>query len=884
MRLHVWIRSLFRSCFRRSELDRDLDDELHSCLRMLVEEKVRAGMDPVEAARRARIELGGVEQVKERVRERRLGAGLDTLAQDIRYAFRTFKRSPGFTLTAASIIALGVGPTTTVFSIANALLHRAPDGVRGSSEIVSVYCTGRDARWGTCSYPVIRDYREADNGLAAVAAMEFFPATLTAGRAAEPRVVSGVAGSSDYFSVLGTRPLVGRFFLPEEDDAPNANPVVVLSHRLWSRQFGADPDVVGSTVTINRVTLTVIGVAEPGFSGHLAGYDVSIWVPIGMRKALTGRDLSDDNTGLVAIGRRAQGWSMDRVTEAAAVITPRIRSRHPDIFGEESIRTVPYSVMIDEARGPVTLFMMLLLGVTGLVLMIASVNVASVMLSRAVGRSREVAIRLAIGAGRRRLIRQLLTESVLLFSLGAAAGILIAVWATRTLAAVHLPLPTPIALDLAPDWRVMVIAVAVTVAAGTAVGLAPALGATRRDVVSALRAAPGDAPPGHYRLRNAFVVTQIAGSVALLVTAGMFLRALDRADALDLGFEPTGVHVMTIDVSLHQYTPEEGRTFFAQLRAQAAALPDVQSAAIATMIPLGFESRSSMVTLPGKAEVLGEGLQRAQFNFASAGYFETLRIPIVTGRAFDETDRDGTPPVMIVSETAAERFWPGTASVGQHVVWGDTQYEVVGVVGDVKQTSIGAAPEPLIYVPFTQHSSSQASLIVRTGPAGTRVGRAVREIALQLDPDLPVSTNAPYTQVAGVALLPNRIAAGMTLGLGALGLILASVGLFGVLAYTVSRRTREIGIRIALGANTGDVHRLVLGQGARLTAVGLGIGCLLAFAAGNGIRGLLFGLSPADPVAFGSAVVVFGIVGLLASYLPARRAVRTDPAITLRQE
>ena len=809
---------------------------------------------------------------------------MDTLRQDIGYAIRVLRRSPGFTAVAVLTIALGIGPTTTIFSIANSLLHRTPDGVREPSGLVSIYCSGERSSWGTCSYPVFRDYRDADNGLAAVAAVEGFPASLSTRRTDEPEMVTGLATSSHYFEILGTRPALGRFFLTEEDDAPNANPVVVLSHRLWTRRFAGDPGVIGSTVSLNRTSFTVVGVAEEGFVGHVAAYDVGLWVPIGMREAMLGRDLSDSSTGIVAVGRRAPGSSADQVAEAAAVITPRLRAQHPDIFEDHSIKVTPYSVMIDEARGPVTLFMVLLLVVTGIVLLIGSVNVGSVMLSRAVGRSREVAVRLAVGAGRGRLIRQLLTESVLLFTLGGAAGVAIAFWATHGLSAIQLPMPVPMVFDFAPDWRVLVFTLVVAFVSGTVFGLAPALQATKQDLVSSLKTTPGESPGGRSRLRNAFVVAQVAGSVVLLVAAGIFLRALDRADSLDLGFNPDGVHVLTVDVSLHRYSRDEGRVFYEQLSERAAALPDVRSAGIASILPLGFASASSMFTLPGREPVVGDGLRRAYFSFVSGGYFETLQIPIVRGRAFIEGDREGTLPVMIVNETAARQFWPGDAALGKTVEWGDTQYEVVGVAKDGKHVSLNAGPEPLIYAAFDQRYSDEASLVVRTAPGAPRVDRAVREIALALDPDLPVQVNAPYAQIVGISLLPNRITAWMALGLGALGLLLASVGLFGVLSYGVSQRTREIGIRIAIGANAGDVYRLIMRQGVKLTAVGLGIGCVVAFGAAFAIRGLLFGVSPADPIAFGTVVVVLPVVGLLASYLPARRAMRTDPMTALRQE
>lgn len=809
---------------------------------------------------------------------------MDTLKQDISYAFRVLRRSPGYTAIAALTIALGIGPTTTIFSIANSLLHRTPAGVREPGNLVSVYCSGPEYRWGTCSYPVFRSYRDAESGLAEVSAIEGFPGSLSTGRTAEPEVVIGLATSANYFRVLGTRPARGRFFLPDEDDAPNANPVVVLSYRLWEQRFGADPTIIGSTINLNRTPFTVIGVAEEGFNGHVAAYDAGLWVPIGMRETVLGRDLSDSSTGIVALGRRDTGFSMKRAKEAAAVISPRIEAEHPDIFKDHSLTVVPYSAMIDEAKGQVALFMALLLAVTGIVLLIASVNVGSVMLSRAVTRSREVAVRLAIGAGRWRLVRQFLTESVVLFSIGGAVGIVIAYWASRGLSAIELPVPIPVTFDFAPDWRVLAFTVAVAFACGTLFGLAPALQATKRDLVSSLKTSPVDATGGRNRLRNTFVVGQVAGSVVLLVAAGMFLRALKRTDQLDLGFEPEGVHVMTVDLALHRYTPEEGRTFYDRLLERATALPDVQSAGVAFMLPLAFGSASSMFTLPGRDPTYGDGLQRSYFSAVSDGYFTTMRIPIMAGRTFSKADREGTHPVLIVNETVARRFWPGESALGKRIDWGGTLYEVVGVARDGKYASLGEEPQPMIYASFAQRYNDEASLIVRAAPGAQRVDRAVREIALALDPDLPVQVNAPYSRIIGVSLLPNRIAAWMALGFGSLALILATVGLFGIIAYTVSQRTREIGIRIALGAESREVQRLVMGQGVRLTAIGLGIGCLVAFAAAHAVRGLLFGLSPADPIAFGTIAMLFGGVGLLASYLPARRAVRTDPMTALRQE
>jgi predicted permease len=540
--------------------------------------------------------------------------------------------------------------------------------------------------------------------------------------------------------------------------------------------------------------------------------------------------------------------------------------------------------MIEFARGPVTLFMVLLFGISGIVLLIACVNVAGMLLSRASSRSREIAVRLAIGAGRGTVVRQLLTESTMLFLLGGAGGTMLAIWATELLGSLRPPVPLPILISFTPDLRVLAFTIAVACVTGVAFGLAPALQVTKPDIVSSLKDEAGSGFLGRSRMRSVFVVAQITGSVILLVLAGAFARALSQADSVDLGFDPENVHVYSVDVSLHHYSSEEGETFFGTLRERASALPGVESTALAWVLPMGFDYIGTMFTTPDRADLGDEGLIGAALNAVTPEYFKTLRIGLIAGRAFTDGDREGTNPVVVVNQTAAEMFWPGQSAVGKQLQSDDDLYEVVGVTANGTYRTVGEDPRPMVYMARNQRTASSASLVVRAAQGRSDIGREIAEIARGLDPDLPAQTNAPFTQVIGVSLLPNRAAAATAAAFGALGLVLAAVGLYGVLSYAVSLRIREIGIRIALGAGTRAIRRLVLEGGLKLIGFGLVIGLPLALGAAVLARSMLFGLSPVDPVTLGGIVVLFACVGLLAGYVPARRAIRTDPIVALRCE
>ncbi len=808
----------------------------------------------------------------------------ESVARDVRHSIRGWRRSPGFVVVAALTIALGIGATVTIFSIANTLLARTPPGVRDPGSLVTI--AGEEhGRFVTLSYPTLEDFRNAGNGLGELAMLEYLPVSLSTEDDAEPELAAGLLVSASYFSILGTRPALGRFFLPGEDERGNPTPAVVLSHDTWQRRFGGDSSIVGRSITVNRHRFTVIGVTEMGFRGHYWMYDVGVFVPVTMAEVLTGADLTKrGNTSLVAVGRLAQGSSVVRVREAARLTTARLHTEYPDLYEDVELKVFAYSGMMEEIRTPAAGFLALLFMVSALVLLIASANVGGILLARAVGRSREMAVRLAVGARRTRLVRMLLTESILLFLVGGTAGTLLAIWATGALAGVQLPVPMPFAFEFTPDLRVLAFALLTAFVAGVLFGLAPALQSSKTNLATALKDERGAVSGRRIRLRNAFVVVQVSASAVLLIVGSLFLRTLGRAQSVDLGFTPNGLHVLSLDLSVHSYSREEGQQLMRDLVERSQSLPGVQAAAATSLLPLGFDWGWQTYTIPGREPVPGVGLVRAEFNAVSPGYFETMDIPVLAGRAFEPSDRAESPRVVVINEAAARSFWPGEPAVGKVLEQGDTRYEVVGVARDSKSRSIWASPEPAAYKAYAQSYFDLASIVVRTPSTRQGIAAELREIVRTLDPNLPLRTNAPYSQIVGLSLMPSRIAASVAGAFGALGVILAAVGLFGVLSYAVTQRTREIGIRLALGADVRDVRRLVLVGGLRLTLCGLIIGLALAFGGAQALRSMLYGLSPADPVAFGAITLLVVAVGSLASYLPARRATRTDPMEALRYD
>ncbi|MGE5246292.1 MAG: ABC transporter permease [Betaproteobacteria bacterium] len=819
----------------------------------------------------------------------------ETMARDVRHAARLIRRSPLFALTAALSLAVGIGATTTIFAIANGLLLRPPAGVVEPRRLVDI---GRVDHWqiDNTSYATYLDVRARATSFTDVYAYRFEPQPMSLNadehaQAGAERVYGGLV-SSNYFSVLGVGPQAGRLFA-DADDRHGPAYLAVLSDRLWRRRFGADPAIVGRAITLNGRPFTVVGVAPAGFQGtSLLAPD--LWVPL-----TTAADAMPHG-GTVLLARRAvwllmggrlkPGVTAEKATAELHLIAQALEREYPAENRGQDLRAVPLSAFPGRIA-PIAAFVGLLMGLVVLVLAIACTNVTGVQLARAAARRREIAVRLAIGAGRSQLIWQLTAETLLVFAAGAVLGLALARIMTALLVSLLPTLPVPLSLGLGLDWRVLAFTAAVTLAAALLSGLAPGLQAARTDVVSGLKA---DAPGGRLRmgLRHALVIGQVALSLMLVVVAGLFGRALLRAGSIDPGFAPHGIELASLDLSLARYTDATGPVFARQLLERVRALPDVQSATMAAILPLGGDALGmGGLSVPGVAPPAGQRFLDADWNVVEPGFFETMRMPLVSGRDFTAADRAGAPMAVIVNETAAREWWPGRDPLGQRLFQQKdgpdtkdlTPLIVVGVARDAKYRLLSDAPRPFVFVPLAQQYISRVTLVARSRTGGRLAGE-LRSVVASLNPNLPIVTSQTLDDHTAFGLVPQRVAGSVAGSLGVVGLLLAAFGVYGATAYAVARRTRDIGIRIALGAGRGDVVGLVLRQGMALVAIGAGIGLAIAAAGARLLGSLLFGVPALDPVTFGGAVLLFAAVGLAACYVPTRRAVAIEAMEALRYE
>jgi predicted permease len=811
---------------------------------------------------------------------------VDSFIADLRYAARRLAAAPGFTLAAAMCVALGIGANTAIFSLADALLLRPLPGVTNPGALLEVGRSQDGAGSDTFAFPALRALSE-NSRTVDLAGWTFTPLAL--GGDAVPEGLMGLLVTDNYFDVLGVPMQLGRGFAPGESGTAGSASIIVISDRIWQTRYEADPGIIGRAVRVNGAVATVIGVTGPGFAGSVAVIRADAWVPFGM----TGggfRD-EDDLTGwrnnlVLGVGRLHDGESLTTASEELGGLMSALAVEHPDALRGQGVVVQELGGLPADLTGPIQLFMLVMMAVVGVVLAVACVSVAGMLLARSLARSREVAVRLALGARRARLVRQLLTESILLVTLGGAVGVAGGFTATRLIRAVDLPIPPPfnVALNPTVDLRVLGFALLATAIAGVVAGLGPALRASRPDLVPALKS---DASDDRSRLfgRRALIAAQVGMTVVLVVVAGLFLRALGQAGSIDVGFEPQGVYALGLDSDLTGLPPEAAGELLDRVVAASRALPGVDSAALAALLPLGLPSNMGLggLVVSGHEPPPGEASFDASVNIVGDGYFDAMGIPLVAGRDFSRSELADGPRQAIVNAHMATTFW-GAAAVGQTFTLGGTEYVVKGVAADSKYQQLSETTPFFIYVAHSQRFSPSPFLITRLDGDPAEALAAIRRSTATIAPDLPVLQVVALRSYAELGLLPQRVAAAVAGVMGVVVILLAAVGIYGVTAQITRRRVPEIGVRMALGADRGDVLRLVISQGMRAPVIGLVVGLAVALAVTRFLAIFLYGVSPLDPAVFAGGAVLLAAIAVMANWLPARWASRVDPVRALRAE
>ena len=802
----------------------------------------------------------------------------ETLIADIRFAVRMLARTPMFATIVVVTIAIGVGGVATIFSALNAVVLRPLPGTTDGGRLVDVERRARDASGGVSASHAFYTYlAAASRSLDGVAAWS--RVALSIERGGRGHAVSGNIVSGNYFTVLGVRPAAGRFFLPDEDAVPLAQPVVVVSYAFWVTELDRDPSAVGAPIMVNGRSYRLIGVAPERFRGVFTPLKIDAWVPLAMQPHVhPGRDLQD-MPWLRVFGRLAPGIAPAQARAELSALTTQWAASHDDggFRTFTNIRLTPLTGLPDDARRALLGFGAVLLAAAVLVLVIAGANVSSLLAARAVSRRREIGVRVALGATRGRLVRQLLTETLTLFLLGAVGGTLLAAAATAALEHVPVPSNAGLSLELSPDGRVLALAIILSLLAGIVFGVGPALRGTSRNPSTLLRATSAGAGRRTH-LASALIVAQVACSLVLLTAAGLFVRALAAGAAVDPRFDSAGVSVTAFNTEAYGYDEARGRAFYETLRQRLERLPEIERASASTVVPLTFSDSGTAASI---ARTLKLPIRQA---VVDAGYFDTIRIPLLSGRDFTPGDATG-PSAAIVNETFATRAWGAGDPVGRTFVMGGTgQMTVVGLVRNSRYASLDEGEVAYVYLPLARHWENSRTVFVR-GRAGIPPSAALlaREVAA-IDPGLPTPVVSTLEHETSVALVPQRVAAMVTGTLGALGLLLAAVGLYALVGFSVTLRMREIGVRLALGARAPAVVRLVVAGGLRLIALGVAVGLAASLLTSRLLRAYLLTVSPLDPTAFAGAAVMLTLVTLVAAYVPARRAASADPLVVLQSE
>ena len=875
--------------FWRKRKPSDFAREVEAHLALETEQWKEQGLSEEEARRAARRAFGNVTRVQERFYESGRWLGWDRLTQDLRFGLRMLAKNPGFTAVAGLSLALGIAANTTIFSYVNALLLRSPSGVAAPRRLLAAWNHLPDGSYLQYSYPDYVYYRDHNRAFSEFAAYSSDPERVSWRVAGETELIGGQLVSANFFSALGVKPALGRAFLPEEDQVPLRNPVVVLNYGFWQRRLGSDVAIVGKTLTLNGSRFTVVGVAPANFNSIETGFTTDFWAPIMMQRQIApANDLLADRTGywLFVAGRPKPGVTAEQAQADLSLLEKQLAQTFPKTNKGWDAAVMPIAGIPPEFREFAAPFSALLMVVVGLVLLIACANAANLLLAKATRRSREMAIRSALGAGRGRIVRQILTESALLSLLAGAGALELSAFAGPLLLKLKPPMLSFIDIQLPLDWRVLAFTLLVSLVAGFAFGVAPAWRSSRVDVVSRLKDETTGGR-GSGCLRSMLVTGQVAVCTILLIAAGLCLRSLMSAGSVNPGFQVQNRLMMTLDLDILGYSESRGQAFYQQVVEAAKALPGVRSASVTNHLPLGFARMATVVAIDGYQPP--PGLQGVQVDFVGVGpgYFETMGTPLRNGREFTPKDTDTSPGVAIINEAMAKRYWPDQNPVGKRIVlpFGKRQsLEIVGVAADGKYRNLQEVSEPFMFRPFSQVYESQAVLVVHTTGDPKLMLASIERSVHTLDANLPVLDAETLTEYMSIPMFVPRLTGTLLGSFGMLALVLAAVGLAGVVAYYVSLRTREIGVHLALGADRRDVLKLVVKQGMRLSLAGVIVGLAAARGVSRVLSSLLYGISPTDPVAYIGVALTLIAVTLLACYLPARRATKVDPLVALRYE
>jgi len=872
--------SLWRNLFHKDRVDQESSEEIQAYLDLLTEAKLRQGMSPQEARRDALLELGGVEQVEERVREIRMGRFIETVWRDARTGVRALVHSPVFTVVTVLLLALGIGANTAIFSVVNGLLLR-PLPYPESEQIVDVWHTPPQQSFPgldrfTVSPANYLDWKAQSTAFEQMAV--YTDTRLSLSTSNDPLSLIGAVVSSEFFSVLRSNAMQGRTFTPDEE-RPGRDQVVVIGHGLWQRAFGANANIIGQTLTLNSRSFTVVGIMPAGFEFPR---EAELWIPLAWDD--NERQVRSDHNYLV-IARLKHNVSAEQAQAEMSTISSRLEQQYPEANKGWGAVVIP---LREDLVGDVRLALLVLFCAVGFVLLIACANVANLMLARGANRKREIAVRIALGAGRARLVRQLLTESVLLAVTGGLLGLLLAVLANRMLVQLG---SLPNSGDIGIDTWVLGFTLSVSFAAGILIGIVPALQFTRTSISETLKQGSGrtGGSPIKQHTRKALVISEVALSLVLLIGAGLMIRSFWKLQNVDPGFDTRNALTMSVVLTWIRYPePHQRLAFVERAMEQIRAVPGVVSVGTTTKIPLTGGGSTQPFSVEGRSTAAIAEQPMAQTRYISPDYFRAIGIPLRQGRFFSDQDRDNSVPVVIISEAMARRFWPGENAVGKrltpsfHLEQGAR--EIVGVVSDVKSSGLDADASAMMYLPYKQAPLPFISFVVRTASNPESLIQPVSKAIYSIDKEQALTNVQTLDQVLSKSLSGRRFNMTLLLTFAGVALMLAAVGVYGVMNYTVTLRRRELGIRMALGAEKMDVLRLVLGQGLTLTLIGVGAGLISAYALTRLMASLLYGVTATDYLTFGSVSVVLIAVGLAASYIPARRATKVNPTIALRAE